>query len=346
VSAGRDPWLGWLLSAVRGGNGSAVRHTKGRKTTFHGSQAGARHLLEHSFTSRTKDAVTRMAKRKAKGYESYHARASKQAAMKLAAATSPFTIEVRFLGGLTRKQKRAFTKAADRWTQVIVGDLPSVMVDGELIDDVLILAQGIDIDGPGEILGQAGPTRLRPKSAGKSAFLPAKGEMQFDTADLEAMEADGTLNDVITHEMGHVLGIGTIWTHKRLLKGARTSNPTFRGAKAMKEYGKLKGVQSARVPVENKGGQGTRDSHWRDTVFGSELMTGFVAEPPNPLSRVTVASLQDLGYVVDMSAAEDFTLPNHLELAEGGRLIAHVAPIDQGIILPHIPIVLPDEALQ
>jgi hypothetical protein len=30
-------------------------------------------------------------------------------------------------------------------------------------------------------------------------------------------------------------------------------------------------------------------------VFRNELMTGFVASPPNPMSRLTVASLKDLG---------------------------------------------------
>ena len=38
--------------------------------------------------------------------------------------------------------------------------------------------------------------------------------MSFDTADLAQMAADGTLVDVITHEMGHVIGIGTIWDRR------------------------------------------------------------------------------------------------------------------------------------
>jgi hypothetical protein len=160
-------------------------------------------------------------------YQTYHARADSRRAKALAATTSPFTIEVRFLGGLNARQRAAFTAAADRWTRVIVGDLPSVLVDGEVIDDVLILAQGTAIDGPGRILGQAGPTHLRPASAGAAGFLTAKGIMSFDTADLAKMNAAGTLNDVITHEMGHVLGIGTLWEQKDLLNGAGGSNPTF-----------------------------------------------------------------------------------------------------------------------
>ena len=46
--------------------------------------------------------------------------------------------------------------------------------------------------------------------------------MSFDTADLDEMERKGTLNDVITHEMGHVLGIGTIWARKGLIRGSGT----------------------------------------------------------------------------------------------------------------------------
>lgn len=277
--------------------------------------------------------------------ESYTAHASVKARAPAAKVRSAFKIEVRFLGGLTAAQKLAFKKAADRWTRVIVGDLPSVVVGGEVIDDLLIEARGVAIDGPGGILGQAGPTSLRPRAAGAFAYLPAKGLMQFDSADLAAMQADGTLLDVITHEMGHVLGIGTIWEHKRLIAGAGTRNPTFTGAGAKREYGVLKGTRPLAVPVENAGGPGTRDGHWRETVFRNELMSGYVATANNPLSRMTVASLQDMGYVVNLDAAEPYALPNLMALAERGLLAAgrehahgHTLPI-------FAPKVLPDSAL-
>jgi hypothetical protein len=226
---------------------------------------------------------------------------------------------------------------------VIVGDLPSVMVGGQLIDDLLIEAKGIAIDGPGGILGQAGPTNLRPASAGAAAFLPAKGIMQFDTADLAQMEADGSLVDVITHEMGHVIGIGTIWEDKGLLAGAGTANPTFTGAKARKAFGVLKGRGPTAVPVENSGGEGTRDSHWRESVFRNELMSGFIAAAGNPLSRLTAASLQDLGYKVDMRAAEAYALPNLQLIAERGLLMA--MPAHRHTLPIFSPKVLPDDSL-
>ena len=245
-----------------------------------------------------------MKKKVTRKIESYTAHASIKAGAPASAVQSAYKIVVRFLGGLTTAQKNAFKTAANRWTKVIVGDVPSVLVGGEVIDDLLIEAQGVPIDGPGGILGQAGPTNLRPASAGVNAFLPAKGIMSFDTADLAQMQANGTLLDVITHEMGHVIGIGTIWPHKGLLKGAGTNNPTFKGTNAKKEYGILKGTGPKAVPVENTGGPGTRDSHWRESLFRNELMSGFIAAPNNPLSKMTVASLKDLGYLVNKSAAE------------------------------------------
>jgi hypothetical protein len=276
--------------------------------------------------------------------ESYVARASVRAGASAGAVQSAYKIEVRFLGGLNTAQKNAFKTAADRWTKVIVGDVPSVVVGAEVIDDLLIEAQGVAIDGPGGILGQAGPTNLRPASAGVNAFLPAKGIMSFDTADLAQMQANGTLTDVITHEMGHVIGIGTIWPYKRLLTGAGTNNPRFSGANAKREFGILKGTGPTAVPVENTGGPGTRDSHWRETLFRNELMSGFIAAAGNPLSRLTAASLQDLGYVVNMSAAEPYTLPNLQALAEAG-LMAHAMEAHAHALPVLAPKVLPDSSL-
>jgi hypothetical protein len=279
-----------------------------------------------------------MAKRQPK-IESYIAHKSITASASAKAIQSAYKIEVRFLGGLTTKQKNAFKKAADRWSRVIIGDLPSVLVGGEVIDDLLIEAQGVAIDGVGRILGQAGPTNLRPATAGKSALLPAKGIMSFDKADLANMEADGTLVDVITHEMGHVIGIGTIWEDKGLLVGAGTQNPRFTGTNAKKAYGKLRGTGPTPVPVENIGGAGTRDGHWRESVFKNELMSGFISEAANPLSRLTVASLQDLGYRVNAAAAELYSLPNLQAIAERGLMLtapphAHALPILAPKVLP------------
>ena len=296
---------------------------------------------------------------RAADYEVYHARAGLGRAREIGRTESPYHIEVRFLGGLSETQKQAFRDAADRWTRLIVGDLPDVLVDGEVIDDVVIDAQGVPIDGVGGVLGQAGPQLLRPPGAGRHAFLTIKGLMEFDTADLVDMEQQGTLGDVITHEMGHVIGmIGFIWERKGLVSGQETPAWAFTGTRAMAEYGALldpcaparpaAGGAPRPVPIEDQHGPGTRGSHWRETVFGNELMTGFVAAGGNPLSRVTGGLFGDIGYDVDLEACEPYQLPSHLELAEMG-LLASVGSVrghaDAGVVLPTVPLIVAEETL-
>ena len=44
-------------------------------------------------------------------------------------------------------------------------------------------------------------------------------------------------------------------------------------------------------------------------------MTGFLSPGTNPLSRVTAASLVDMGYKVNVDDAEAYALPSHLHLS-------------------------------
>ena len=169
--------------------------------------------------------------------------------------------------------------------------------------------------------------------------------MSFDSADLARMESDGSLVRVIMHEMGHVIGLGTIWDELGLRQGAGTSNPTFTGAVAMAEFATLRGQTALQaVPVANVGGPGTRDSHWRELVFGNELMTGILNSGVNPLSRLTVGALQDMGYEVQLAAADPYTLPTALEIAMMGIGGESTDPHDRGIMLRPTPGVLPTDA--
>jgi hypothetical protein len=65
--------------------------------------------------------------------------------------------------------------------------------------------------------------------------------------------------------------------------------------------------------LENSGknGDGTYCSHWDEQCLTNELMTGIINYGgPNPLSRITIGSLEDLGYTVDYSTADTFTAAN------------------------------------
>ncbi|MEX5728137.1 Ca2+-binding RTX toxin-like protein [Rhodovulum iodosum] len=193
-----------------------------------------------------------------------------------------------------------FEAAAATWESIITDDLPDV-VDANIgaVDDLRIEASVTAIDGAGGILGQAGPRAFREGSS-----LPYAGMMQFDSADLAGMAAKGILQDVIEHEMGHVLGLGTLWSWLGLKSGF-----SYTGANAVAEYATLTGTTQSTVPLETTGGPGTAGSHWSEAIFTNELMTGYAENsPPMPLSRLTVGGLEDLGYAVDYGAAEAYTL--------------------------------------
>jgi subtilase family serine protease len=214
----------------------------------------------------------------------------------------PFNISVAYLG--SSAYQSYFTQAAQRWQQVITTDLPDVASSlyGS-IDDVLIHASVVSIDGAGGILGQAGPDQFRSGAGG----LPYHGIMRFDSADLASMASNGTLLSVILHEMGHVLGLGTLWSSFGLRSGS-----SYIGGGAVNAYHQL-GGQGSTVPLETTGGSGTALVHWSDSVFGNELMTGFISGTSNPLSILTIGSLQDLGYRVNYAAADGYSIPGRLE---------------------------------
>ena len=139
--------------------------------------------------------------------------------------TSGFQITLS-MTGLTASQQAIFQAAAARWSQVITGDLPNATYRGQAVDDLLINASAVSIDGVGGILGQSGPDAIRAVSD-----LPYHGIMQFDSADMASMQQQGLLYSVVLHEIGHILGIGTIWQDLGLLSGVGTSNPIFTGVR-------------------------------------------------------------------------------------------------------------------
>ncbi len=269
-----------------------------------------------------------------------------------------FNIGIRFLTPATPAQQRAFTDARIRWEAAITGDLEDTFLNipagscasgipavNQEIDDVLIMVRLVPIDNEGGVLGNAGPCYVRDFAPSGPPFgvgdLPILGVMQFDIDDLEMIESDGFLSAVILHEMGHVLGSGTMWGEMGLLADPTftapppaTENPGadphFTGAQALAAFEDVGGVAyvaGSKVPVENQGGRGTADGHWREEdelgqdVFGNELMTGFIGPGLNPLSIVTVASLGDQGYSVDLAQADPYNLFLSLRVSGRGRTL-------------------------
>lgn len=198
----------------------------------------------------------------------------------------------------------------------------------ETVNGIVIFAQVTAIDGVGGILGSAGPCILR-----NGTFLPIVGAMQFDSADMNSMVANGSLDKVVLHEMMHTLGFGTIWGpgYQAEVASPTGADPRYLGTSGQAGYAAIGGTDGATgVPVENTGGNGTRGSHWREASLFTELMTGW-ADGAMPMSRATVGALRDFGYDVDVTRADPFMLPGSLQ---GSSLRAPGSQIGETMVAP------------
>ncbi len=233
-------------------------------------------------------------------------------------------IELLFIDAPTVTLRQAFDDAVVRWGDLL-GELQPIPVElsagacgpgspaiNQLVDDLLVLVKLESIDGVSGTLGQAGVCSARLENR-----LPVVAKLTLDTDDVGCLEGTARLVDLIVHELGHALGFGTLWAGEGLLQdpslpASKGADTHFNGPDAIAAFDAIGGdayTGGQKVPVENEeGGVGTRDSHWRLSVLSNELMTGFLTAGANPLSRVTVASLGDLGYDVDEGKADAFQL--------------------------------------
>jgi leishmanolysin len=233
-------------------------------------------------------------------------------------SAAQFTITVRFVDRTPPSPSvlAAFDRATAKWQRVIVdsvGSIPVKLAAGacdsaqpavnETIKDLLVLVHVRQIPDtvPGQaILGESGPCLIR-----QPGNLPILGVMSLNSATLSSLASNGTLDDVLEHEMAHLLGFGTVWDLDGFLRDTTTQDPWFSGPDAEAAFRQaLPSYRDKVVPVEANGGSGTTLSHWRESVMTNELMTGFLNSGTNPLSSVTIESMADLGYTVDVSVAD------------------------------------------
>ena len=156
------------------------------------------------------------------------------------------------------------------------------------------------------------------------------------------------LDELLAHETGHVLGIGTLWDDNGLYV-----NNTFHytGQHGLAAYKAEFDAAAQWIPVENAGNPGTPNSHWDQLMRSSpqegnpanpfaldprvgvvdsygrdrglELMTGAIdpdfGEPF--VSRFGIESMRDLGYTV--AKFEDFDGSGVVDLVDRGILLAN-----------------------
>lgn len=220
--------------------------------------------------------------------------------------------------------KLSFERAVAFWNNVVSNDLEPagrVQINGQCTGfsppasfaGLLVAITIEEIDGESGILGSAGPCAYQMIN---NRWRPRVGMMRFDSADVAVLQAKGQMDAVVIHELAHVLGFGTLWEQNELLQvdDSSRANHRYVGKHGNEGYRDLDGYvegNSPYVPVENTGGAGTAKGHWRNSAFNTELMTGYLSKnEDNPLSIMTIRALRDLGYTVDESKAEVYTIPS------------------------------------
>jgi hypothetical protein len=236
--------------------------------------------------------------------------------------TSDFDIDLVYFNAPTPGEAAAFSAAEAKWESLITGYQIADIFSTTVTINVFLNP----IDGAGGILGSAGPTFAK-LNAAQNAVTPNflytdEGDMEFDTADTEALVGLGLFDEVILHEMGHVLGIGILWSSSSVGFPGRQEHYVFNsgqytGPAGLAAYNDEFGQAGAFVPVELGGGAGTRNAHWNEVNGGGaptgissnmeagpfndmafELMTGWLNPPQAFLSSLTSQSMIDLGYTV------------------------------------------------
>jgi hypothetical protein len=261
------------------------------------------------------------------------------------------TIDIRYISAFTADQKFTIAAAADKWTHALLTDLGNFRLSfasndcfvgepavSELHHNVLLFLSLEPVDGP------QGTLAYTQVCGQNTQDLPIVSHIRIDAADIDSLEIKGLLTSVVMHEMGHALGFNPkVWGRKGLVSGG-TADPYFTGLSAKAEFVRsVPSYMGNAVPLDDSNLQGEQSSHWRWSAFGDELMVGALVPGYHyPLSSVTLGLFRDIGYDVDMHAAEPY--PSLSIISEPSSAVRTM--LDGDVVAPKIrrmlrPVALP-----
>jgi hypothetical protein len=228
--------------------------------------------------------------------------------------TNSYSIEYDFRGEIPPTVIQGYiVDAIELWKSYLINstttfELPS----GTYCGNELTLTSPVDVKGliiyfryeeiltPG-VLGQAGPCILVDD-------IPRMGIVILDKSYMQELTVyPHVIIEIIAHEIGHVLGIGSLWQPG--VDYIESTLDELPGYPYIHDYANIEhisyGGNGVYARVEDSGGGGTRGGHWDEEVYDNELMTGYVesGDAHNHLSRISLGGLKDLGYIVNMSLA-------------------------------------------
>lgn len=164
------------------------------------------------------------------------------------------------------------------------------------VDDVLVLVSVKSIDGTGGIVSQAGPCVILDQIEQVRV-----GVLYFDSEDFSTLFENGQFNATLTHQLMHIIGFGSRWDFWGLISSNQPY--TYLGHFGQNGYIQAGGSQGSLPEIDSDG------FHWSASVFGNELMTPTLQGSTHPLSKMSVMSLKDMGFSVNESRADPYSIP-------------------------------------
>ena len=222
-------------------------------------------------------------------------------------------------------------EAKQRWERIIMedrwGPWPKSFLEHPLVEVATAVPNGVDdlyvavvvgnIDGSGSRYAEAGQTLMQtggriiagsikidtndiPTILDKNIFdwvRPTRSFRQYFREFTNLFAELLRLKQLMLHELGHVLGIGTMWD--AFVDGS--SYIGTNGLKAWRDMG-----CTGDLPLN------TRDTgHWNENCLAKELMTPTLKwNQDQHLSAITLGALEDQGWVVNHAEKDYFGLEN------------------------------------
>jgi len=213
---------------------------------------------------------------------------------------------------LNEVDKATIASAVAKWTGIIKNRIHT----GRTYDMIVYVDM---VTRSANILASAGP--YVPNFTVNGKLIPYAGVLELNTTNWGSQMADVKDNGettawrTVVHELGHIFGIGTLWPENNLVD----SSGWYVGTNALREYrNKFNDQTFIAIPIEDDGGGGTAGGHLEEGTqqgasendrtrngkfypgLNTDLMTGWAETNTGdePLTRISIGLLEDLGYEV------------------------------------------------
>jgi hypothetical protein len=223
---------------------------------------------------------------------------------------------------LTTTQKGLFSSALNFWGSRISGYQDGTTRNWVLTVDTFSQAA----QNGGVVLGSAGGGGFA-LSNFVAASSYSHGRFIYSTSGVANFNTHpdagnlGLNSNTIRHEIGHALGIGTLWEANEVYNDGDASNNfsytvngspyerflnggtpgQYMGASALTAYRAEYDPDALYIPIELDGGAGTANGHWNEVTdnFGVENQAGFDSDPGDGSAAPIVTAGENAGESLD-----------------------------------------------